>query len=58
MPARHTELYDILEVSPDADEAAMREAALADEKVQAAIAGKTVRKVVCVKGRLVNIVAN
>ena len=45
-------------VPADADDAAMREAALADEKVQAAIAGKTVRKVVCVKGRLVNIVAN
>ncbi len=45
-------------VPSDADEAALREAALADEKVQAAIAGKTVRKVICVKGRLVNIVAN
>jgi leucyl-tRNA synthetase len=45
-------------VPADADENAMREAALADEKVKAAIAGKTVRKVICVKGRLVNIVAN
>ena len=45
-------------VPADADENALREAALADEKVQAAIAGKTVRKVICVKGRLVNIVAN
>ncbi len=32
--------------------------ALADEKVQALIAGKTVRKVVVVPGKLVNIVAN
>ena len=45
-------------VPADADDDAMREAALADEKVQTAIAGKTVRKVICVKGRLVNIVAN
>ncbi len=45
-------------VPADADENALREAALADEKVQTAIAGKTVRKVICVKGRLVNIVAN
>ena len=45
-------------VPADANDDAMREAALADEKVQAAIAGKTVRKVICVKGRLVNIVAN
>ena len=45
-------------IAADADENAMREAALADEKVQTAIAGKTVRKVICVKGRLVNIVAN
>ncbi|MBR3085350.1 MAG: leucine--tRNA ligase [Kiritimatiellae bacterium] len=36
----------------------MEAAALADEKVRAAIAGKTVRKVICVPGRLVNIVAN
>ncbi|MBQ7721348.1 MAG: leucine--tRNA ligase [Kiritimatiellae bacterium] len=45
-------------VAADATEDAMREAALADEKVKAAIEGKTVRKVICVKGRLVNIVAN
>ena len=45
-------------VPSDANDDVMREAALADEKVQAAIAGKTVRKVICVKGRLVNIVAN
>jgi leucyl-tRNA synthetase len=45
-------------VPADAGDDTMREAALADEKVKAAIAGKTVRKVICVKGRLVNIVAN
>jgi leucyl-tRNA synthetase len=42
----------------DADERALEEAALADDKVQALLAGKTVRKVIVVKGRLVNIVAN
>ena len=33
-------------------------AALADEKIQQFIDGKTVRKVIVVPGRLVNIVAN
>ena len=42
----------------DADEAKLRELALGNDAVKAAIAGKTVRKVICVKGRLVNIVAN
>jgi len=42
----------------DADEKAMETAALADEKVRAFIEGKTVRKVVCIPGRMVNIVAN
>ena len=34
------------------------DAALASEKVQAAIEGKTIRKVIVIKSRLVNIVAN
>ncbi len=42
-------------VSADADEAAHQAAALADAKVSAAVAGKPVRKVIVVKGRLVNI---
>ena len=42
----------------DADEAAMREAALGDPRIAELIEGKTVRKVVVVPGRLVNIVAN
>jgi leucyl-tRNA synthetase len=41
----------------DADEAALEKLALADEKVMAAIAGKHVRKIIVVKGRLVNIIA-
>jgi leucyl-tRNA synthetase len=42
-------------VPADAEEAQVRELALADEKVKAAIAGKEVVKVLVVKGRLVNI---
>ncbi len=40
----------------DADEAAHEKAALADERVQQFLAGKAPRKVIVVKGRLVNIV--
>jgi leucyl-tRNA synthetase len=43
-------------VPPDAEEAQIRETALSDEKVKAAIAGKEIVKVLVVKGRLVNIV--
>ena len=46
-----------LRVSPDADEDTVREMALADEKVQRHIDGKTIRKVIFVKGKLINIVA-
>ena len=41
-----------------ADAGEMEKIALADEHIQKAIEGKTVRKVICVPGRLVNIVAN
>ncbi len=44
-------------VSADADEESLKSAALADESVAKAIEGKTIRKVIVVKGRLVNIVA-
>jgi leucyl-tRNA synthetase len=40
----------------DADAAAMESAAMADETVRGLLAGKTVRKVVCVPGKMVNIV--
>jgi len=43
-------------VPPDAEEAQIRETALTDEKVKAAIAGKEIVKVLVVKGRLVNVV--
>ena len=41
---------------PDADNEAMQQAALAEGKVQAAIAGKQVVKLVVVPGKLINIV--
>src|SRR5271166_1178447 len=43
-------------VPADAEEAQIREAALADEKIKVAIAGKEIVKVLVVKGRLVNVV--
>ncbi len=42
-------------VRADADDAALQAAALDDPKVAAAIGGKPVRKVIVVKGRLVNV---
>ncbi len=45
-------------VAADADEKTIGEVATADERVKAALAGKTIRKIIVVKGRLVNIVAN
>ena len=47
-----------VEVPASADNAAIEEAALADEKVQSFIDGKTIRKIIVVPGRLVNVVAN
>ncbi len=47
-----------LMVSANADEKSLEAMALADGRVQEAVTGKTVRKVVVVKGRLVNIVAS
>jgi leucyl-tRNA synthetase len=45
-------------VPASADNKAVEDAALAEEKVIAAIDGKTVRKVIVVPGKIVNIVAN
>jgi leucyl-tRNA synthetase len=47
-----------LHVSPDTDPKTLEEMALANSRIQELIEGKTVRKVVVVPGRLVNIVAN
>jgi leucyl-tRNA synthetase len=45
-------------VPASADNAAIEEIALADEKVQSFVEGKTIRKIIVVPGRLVNVVAN
>ena len=45
-------------VPPGADEETLRKAALADEKIQAQIAGKQIRKMIVVPGKLVNIVVS
>lgn len=47
-----------IQVSPVAGKADLEAAAMANEKVQANLAGKTVRKIIAVPGKLVNIVAN
>jgi leucyl-tRNA synthetase len=44
-------------VPADADEETHERSAMADERIQKEIVGKTVRKIIVVKGRLVNIVA-
>ena len=49
-------IADRVLISRDMEEAAMQETALALDKVKEAIAGKTVRKVIVVKGKLVNLV--
>jgi len=51
-------IRDKLTIPADADEATMEQLALSSEKIQADLQGKTVRKVIVVKGKLVNIVAN
>jgi leucyl-tRNA synthetase len=43
-------------VSPDADEATLRELALACDRVQAYIGGKEIKKIIVVPGRMINIV--
>ncbi|MHA7872659.1 MAG: class I tRNA ligase family protein, partial [Hyphococcus sp.] len=47
-----------IEVAADAANEAVEQAALSDEAVQRHIDGKTIRKIVVVPGRIVNIVAN
>jgi len=50
-------LKDRIVVPAEADETRIREKALANEKVIAALAGRTPKKVIVIKSRLVNIVA-
>jgi leucyl-tRNA synthetase len=45
-------------IAKDAGKEEMEKIALADEKIQEHLAGKTIRKVITVPGKLVNIVAN
>jgi leucyl-tRNA synthetase len=47
---------DEIEVPADADEATIREAALASEKVRKHLDGSEPRRVIVVPGRLVNVV--
>ena len=47
-----------IQVSSTASKADIEAAALADDKIKLNIEGKTVRKVIVVPGRLVNVVAN
>jgi len=49
-------LVMVVKVPAVSDEAAVKAAALADEKVKARIEGKTVVKVIVVPGKLVNLV--
>jgi leucyl-tRNA synthetase len=51
-------IVDRVNVPSDLDEAGLQEAALALDKIKALIEGKTIRKIIAVKGKLVNIVAN
>jgi leucyl-tRNA synthetase len=47
---------DVIAVPLDADEKACQELALKSEKVQSFLVNKSIRKVIVVKGRIVNIV--
>jgi leucyl-tRNA synthetase len=49
-------LVSVIKLAAETDEGSIKHAALADEKVGARIAGKTVVKTIVVKGKLVNLV--
>lgn len=51
-------IVDRIKIAADLDEQGMEQAAMSSEAVQQAISGKTIRKVIAVKGRLVNIVTD
>jgi leucyl-tRNA synthetase len=51
-------IADRINISADLNEAGMQALALESEKVKALIEGKTIRKIIAIKGKLVNIVAN
>ena len=49
-------LAAVITVSADADDEAIKSAALASEKIVSRISGKTIVKIIVVKGKLVNLV--
>ena len=49
-------LCTVVTIAADADDTVMRATAEADDKVQSRLAGKTVAKIILVKGKLVNLV--
>ncbi|MFZ2054510.1 MAG: leucine--tRNA ligase [Candidatus Aminicenantales bacterium] len=49
-------LRDKFEADPDVGENEMKERALALDRIRATIAGRTIRKVICIENKLVNIV--
>jgi leucyl-tRNA synthetase len=51
-------IRDRITIPADADESTMEQLALASDKIKSDLSGKSVRKVVVVKGKLVNIVGN
>ena len=50
-------MRDVIEVPTDSEEEAVKAVAFASEKVQPHIAGKEIKKIIYVKGRILNIVA-
>ncbi len=49
-------LRAVIRVAPDAEQEALRDTALAEQKIQAAVSGKEIVKIIIVPGKLVNIV--
>ena len=45
-----------VQIAVDADEEAAKAAALADPKIQSFTTGKTIKKVIYVKGRILNLI--
>ena len=48
---------EVISISPDASEDEVKEAALSNPRVQSFLEGKTIKKIIYVKGRIFNIVA-
>ena len=51
-------LRDVIQVAADADEEALKALALGSEKVKPYLEGKTIRKIIVVPRKLVNIAAS